>query len=415
MVGSLLTKSDFSTTPLPASNLRELGVDRVGDARVLLIEDSSFARKTITAILSNYGFDNLRCAADGAEGVRMAIEWSPEVIITDLFMPVKSGFDVCKDLRRLPEFHETPIIVQTSSDTPALRGDVFEAGASDLITKPINARELLSRLIVHLERIRLIDSLKAYRNQMREELDAAKAMQMELLPADNLIAQLERTYPARFAWHSQPCQGLAGDIWDVRALDENSIRLWAADFTGHGVRSALNTFRLNTFVRTREVNPNQSPEDWLASLNVFLCDVLPLGQFATLLCCDIDFAAGKVKFASAGAPEPVLRRAGRHELIDISGMPIGISKRAEFGVTVRDMGPGDSIFAYSDALTETPSADDPLFTPENLVCSLDALTCDLASKPARLLSRLMEVSEKGLDDDLTLVFVEWQEGAREEV
>lgn len=416
MVVSPLTSADMAASDVP-SHLDLLELERLGGARILLIEDSSFARKTIFAILANYGFDNIRCAVDGDEGINLALEWSPEVIITDLFMPVKTGFDVCRELRKVPQFQETPIIVQTSADTPALRGDVFEAGASDLINKPINARELYSRLVVHLERMRLIESLQTYRRQMREELTAAKAMQMELLPGSSHIEELERSYPVGFAWHSQPCQGLAGDIWDVQPRSDTILRMWAADFTGHGVRSALNTFRLHTFVRTSRDTRGDTPMEWLSNLNEFLCDVLPLGHFATILCCDLDFARGTVRIASAGAPEPIIRRKETHEFVHLSGMPIGISKRAEFGEVVISMGPGDGLFIYSDALIETPSAEAPLFDPDSLLANLDQLSCRLSRKPSRLVSRLMEASPEGLDDDLTLVFLDWQEGqdaAREE-
>ncbi|MFD1697273.1 PP2C family protein-serine/threonine phosphatase [Roseibium aestuarii] len=404
-----LTPPSDPQGPRSTTRLGDLGIRRLGDARILVVEDSSFARKTINAILVNYGFENVRLAADGGEGVAIALHWRPEVIITDLFMPVKTGFDLCRELRQNPLFRETPIIVQTSADTPALRGDVFEAGASDLINKPLNARELYSRLIVHLERIRLIESLKAYRTQMREELEAAKAMQMELLPSDAAIARLEQDHPVRFAWHSEPCQGLAGDIWDVFPIGPDCLRLWTADFTGHGVRSALNTFRLNTFMRTSSQEPDMDPAQWLSALNSFLCEVLSPGHFATVLCCDLDFGAGALRIASGGAPQPVVGRSGHHALVDISGMPLGISRRAEFGEARLDFGPGDCMLAYSDALTETPSAEDPLFTPERLVQTLDGFSEGLTGRTATLVRHLIEVAPDGLEDDLTLVFAQWRD------
>ncbi|MEP0234613.1 fused response regulator/phosphatase [Roseibium sp.] len=406
MVGTALTSSDF-TDPgsAPGSGLLELGT--LANARLLLIDDSRFARKTINAILANHGFTNVKSATDGEEGLRVAREWLPELIITDLFMPLKTGFDLCRELREEGAFQETPIIVQTSSDTPALRGDVFEAGASDLINKPINARELLSRIRVHLERLRLIDSLKSYRHQMREELNSAKAMQMELLPADQAIDEMEQEFPLKFAWHSQPCQGLAGDIWGAEKLDDHRIRIWNADFTGHGVKSALNTFRLNTFLRTSLKDDRQGPGDWLATVNDFLCEVLPVGQFATMLCCDIDFRENMIDLASAGAPQPILEKNGRNEVVSIGGMPLGISDGVAFDQIRLPFPVGSCLFAYSDALTETPSAEAPLYDMDPLIGRLDELTSiRLTKRPLALVGDLAAVAPGGLDDDLTLIFLE---------
>ncbi|WP_417671642.1 ATP-binding SpoIIE family protein phosphatase [Roseibium sp.] len=410
MVGAALTSADFADPGL--TGVGTLGLGSLTDARLLVIDDSSFARKTINAILANHGFGNVKLASDGGEGIELALEWNPEIIITDLYMPVKSGFDLCRELREHKEFAETPVIVQTSADTPALRGDVFEAGASDLITKPINARELMSRIRVHLERLRLIESLKDYRRQMREELNSAKAMQMELLPADQLIGELEQLFPVRFAWHSQPCQGLGGDIWGADQLDENRIRIWNADFTGHGVKSALNTFRLNTFLRTSLKDDQSGPARWLQAVNAFLCEVLPVGQFATMLCCDIDFSRNKVIISSAGAPEPMLECCGVHRSIPVGGMPLGISEEIEYEESEEDFAPGSSLFAYSDALTETPTAEDALYDAENLVRRLDELseTC-VRKRPMCLLDDLNAVAPKGLDDDLTMIFLEYRTSA----
>ncbi len=410
MAGSALTSADFADQGLALSST-SLGLGTLADARILLIDDSRFARKTINAILANHGFTNVKLAMDGDEGVRIAEEWQPELVITDLYMPVMTGFDVCRELRAKKLFRETPIVVQTSADTPSLRGDVFDAGATDLITKPINARELLSRIHVHLERLRLIESLKSYRRQMREELNSAKAMQMELLPAEQLIDDLEQLFPVRFAWHSQPCHGLAGDIWGADQLDENRVRVWSADFTGHGVRSALNTFRLNTFLRTSLKGELHGPSRWLAAVNEFLCDVLPIGQFATMLCCDIDFSKDMISIASAGAPEPVMEHDGRNTLVEIGGMPLGISDTATFEEVQLPFNPGCCLFAYSDALIETPTAEEPLYDTEGLLARLDELTkSPLEKRPNHLLSNLAEAAPSGLDDDLTLIFLQHNGG-----
>jgi DNA-binding response OmpR family regulator len=112
---------------------------------VLIIEDDADIRDLVAFKLRQIGYD-VRTASDGAQGLRLAIELPPDVVLLDLMMPKLSGLEVCRELRANEATVNVPIIMLTAK---AQEGDVergFELGATDYVAKPFSPRELVSRV-----------------------------------------------------------------------------------------------------------------------------------------------------------------------------------------------------------------------------------------------------------------------------
>ncbi|MCW5961442.1 MAG: response regulator transcription factor [Pyrinomonadaceae bacterium] len=111
--------------------------------RILLIEDEEGLILTLTDRLRSEGFD-VRSASDGAAGLEIALSESFDLIVLDVMLPKKNGFDVCRDLRK--NAVETPILMLTA------KGETFDKvlglklGADDYLTKPFEIAELLARV-----------------------------------------------------------------------------------------------------------------------------------------------------------------------------------------------------------------------------------------------------------------------------
>ncbi len=116
--------------------------------RVLIVEDepniASFARMYLEAA----GFD-VSLAARGDDGLRMAEEAPPNLVILDLMLPGLDGYEVTKRLRQKSQ---TPIIMLTARDDAVDKVVGLELGADDYITKPFNPRELVARVRAVLRR-----------------------------------------------------------------------------------------------------------------------------------------------------------------------------------------------------------------------------------------------------------------------
>ena len=116
--------------------------------KALVIEDDGNIAELLRLYLEKDGFE-VRIAADGGQGVELAKKLSPELILLDIMLPVKDGWQVCREVRA---FSRTPIIMLTAkSETPdKVLG--LELGADDYVTKPFEVKELLARVHAVLRR-----------------------------------------------------------------------------------------------------------------------------------------------------------------------------------------------------------------------------------------------------------------------
>jgi hypothetical protein len=117
--------------------------------KVLIVDDRWENRSVIVNLLEPLGFELLE-AVNGQEGYDKAIEWQPELIITDLVMPVMAGLEMTQQLRSLPEFQNTAIIASSASVFNFDRQQSQQAGCNDFLPKPVQSDELMEQLRQHL-------------------------------------------------------------------------------------------------------------------------------------------------------------------------------------------------------------------------------------------------------------------------
>jgi pilus assembly protein CpaE len=122
-------------------------------ARILVVDDTPMMVQLATLALAKAGHE-VRGAGDGVQGVAVAKEWRPELIIMDVMMPELDGYEATRQIRAYPPLALTPIVVITDQDTLAEKLSAFQAGADDHLTKPFEPLELLARVEVHLKRAR---------------------------------------------------------------------------------------------------------------------------------------------------------------------------------------------------------------------------------------------------------------------
>src|ERR1700751_832849 len=116
--------------------------------RILVIDDEPQITRVLRAALSAQSFD-VRTANDPEEGLRVFHEWHPDLVVTDLMMPVMSGVEVCRAIRATSS---TPVVVLSVRDHERSKVEALDAGADDYVTKPFGIQELLARVRAHLRR-----------------------------------------------------------------------------------------------------------------------------------------------------------------------------------------------------------------------------------------------------------------------
>jgi len=120
-------------------------------AKVLVIEDEADIRQVLEYNLEANGH-KVYLAARGQEGLRIAKEKRPDLVLLDLMLPDLLGTEVCKQLRADPETAKLPIVMLTAKGEEIDRVVGFELGADDYVTKPFSVRELMLRVQALLRR-----------------------------------------------------------------------------------------------------------------------------------------------------------------------------------------------------------------------------------------------------------------------
>jgi two-component system KDP operon response regulator KdpE len=118
-------------------------------SRILVVDDETQITRVLRTTLSAQGYE-VKTAADGESGCHAALDWLPDLIITDLSMPGISGVDLCRTVRKRSQ---TPIIVLSVRGEEKSKIEALDAGADDYVTKPFSVNELLARVRANLRRV----------------------------------------------------------------------------------------------------------------------------------------------------------------------------------------------------------------------------------------------------------------------
>lgn len=122
--------------------------DVFSNVRVLVVDDHESMRRIIGTLLRAFGFTILLEANDGDEALRVIPNFEPDVIITDLKMPVLNGIDLVQALRadKTSRFCDTPVIMVTGHASETIIRTAIAAGINQFLAKPITPRSLAERL-----------------------------------------------------------------------------------------------------------------------------------------------------------------------------------------------------------------------------------------------------------------------------
>jgi DNA-binding response OmpR family regulator len=146
---------------LPGSAARLPTFDSFPEAfrNVLVVDDNSFFRRFLRDLLSGQGF-TVHEAADGDEGLRVALDRRPWLILTDVRMPGTDGFEFCRNVRSHSLIRQTPLLFLSGWDEYKQRYHGLKLGADDFLSKETSVRELLIRIQLVMKRYAGLDEPK---------------------------------------------------------------------------------------------------------------------------------------------------------------------------------------------------------------------------------------------------------------
>jgi two-component system KDP operon response regulator KdpE len=117
-------------------------------SRILVVDDETQIARVLKTTLNSQGYE-VKTASDGESALNLAVDWIPDLIITDLSMPGMTGIELCRSVR---ERSQVPIIVLSVRGEEKNKIEALDAGADDYVTKPFSVSELLARVRANLRR-----------------------------------------------------------------------------------------------------------------------------------------------------------------------------------------------------------------------------------------------------------------------
>jgi two-component system KDP operon response regulator KdpE len=187
--------------------------------RILVVDDESQITRVLRTALTGSGYE-VRTAEDGHAGLRLAREWQPDLVITDVSMPNMTGIELCGQLR---SESQVPIIVLSVKGEERTKVEALDAGADDYVTKPVGMDELLARVRRNLARVRSSGDASQKKIEIGDfviDADAfrvtVKKREIRLTPKEFELLQFLARHAGRVVTH----RALLFAIWGPNSLEQ---------------------------------------------------------------------------------------------------------------------------------------------------------------------------------------------------
>jgi CheY-like chemotaxis protein len=234
-------------------------------------------------------------ATDGEEGLAMAREKQPDLILLDIMMPKMDGIEVCQRLKGDPTLPFMPIIMVTAKADSKDVVAGLEAGGDEYLTKPVDHAALVARVKSMLRIKSLHDMVLEQSAQLKIQLKTATKIQSLFWPK---IPELKA---GGHIWAvSVPATYVGGDLYDVIPLPDDSLLAYVADVSDKGVPAALIMAALSTKIRS-EAQIQSEIDKLLETVNNSTYDLTSEeGFFATIVLVRYWPHSGKMQLAIGG-------------------------------------------------------------------------------------------------------------------
>ena len=307
---------------------------------------------------------NFVFAHNGVEALdRLNEDDSIDMVLSDINMPQMDGLTLLEQIPKVDPNIKS-VIVSAYGDMKNIR-TAMNRGAFDFVTKPLDFSDLritIERTLAHLTEWRAALASRDQLVSLQRELDVASKMQKSILPT---------RFPERPGYevfaHMEPARNVGGDFYDVIQLENDRVGLCIADVSDKGVPAALFMMSSRTLLKGASIGC-ENPGDVLREVNELLRETNESEMFVTLLYGIYDPATGDFTYANGGHNEPLLVRPdGSSSLLPrTGGVILGVVPGVEFNQNTINLAPGDTLFLYTDGVSEAMNVNAAEFGMERL-------------------------------------------------
>ena len=386
------------------------------DPALLVVDDNDDNRYTLTRRLAREGYRDLTTATNGREALDLLQAKPFDLVLLDIMMPDMNGYEVLERMKAGAGLRDIPVIMISALSEVESVIRCIELGAEDYLPKPFNPTLLRARVGASLEKKRLRDEVRASLARLQQEMDAARTLQLGMLPLDFPACTAEQ--PVEIHAFMEPAREVGGDLYDFFYASEHLFCFLVGDVSGKGAAAAMFMARTRSLVRMatqlwRKTSGDQiAPKRIAEAVNHELCQNNRDRMFVTLFLGVLDTKTGVLTYVNAGHLAPrVLHASGRIEpLNDKPAMPLAVRASAAYQERTVTLLPGDAVFVFSDGVTEAMNAADEFYGNQRLQVDLCAASAMTPEEIVHAIQAKVDLftGDAPKFDDVTMVALRWQ-------
>ena len=307
-------------------------------------------------------------AHNGLEALARLLEHKDiGVILSDINMPEMDGLTLLAKLNELKNPALRTVIVSAYGDMDNIR-TAMNRGAYDFVTKPVDFIDLEKTIEKTINELGIIRNAAKEHDKLlaiQYDLDTARNIQSAILP------KIFPPFPERNEFEiyaaMEPAKEVGGDLYDFFLLDNERVGFVIGDVSGKGVPAAIFMAVSRTLIRATALK-GISPDECLTYVNNLLCLESVSSMFVTVFYGILNFKTGELNYANGGHNPPyILSKSGELRTIELTGgLALGVMEGFPFKNNVIQLNPGDTVFTFTDGVTEAMDPEFELYSEEKL-------------------------------------------------
>lgn len=373
--------------------------------KILVVDDIAVNRAVVRVALETIEDVEFIDAVNGVEALEVVAEQEIDLVILDLMMPIKDGFEVLKEMKNTPSLCKIPVIVYSANEDVESVSEALQLGAYDYFTKPLKPREMKTILPMKAK-----NAIKSYEQQkIIQELNFK--LQVDLLMANTLQQSLlsERADMADVLMYGKyiPAHDIGGDFYDCMQIGD-TIWFTMANVSADGVTAAMLSSMLKMEFQ-HCIRNLDSPDQVLHFMNNTFCK---LTQNEYTLTAVVGMIRDNIfLYANAGQPYPLLYNASKKKMQVLRDNALDLEDGEKEGINLQSLAimPGDIIVTYNQGLIEDKVMSDSLGVYDDLAnCFLSyrgVINEDVAEFFTIMFRLFGNGMNKELSDDMAMMLV----------
>lgn len=327
---------------------------------VLLVDDQLMVGESVRRMIADQPDIDFHFCQDPTKAIEVANAVRPTVILQDLVMPEIDGLQLVRFYRANPLTRQTPMIVLSSKEEPAIKAKAFALGANDYLVKLPDKLEVVARIRYHSQAyINLLERNEAYKRLEESQRQLAAELRQASRYAQSLLPRPLTNGDIRIDWRFVPSTHLGGDMFGYHWLDDDHFAMYLLDVSGHGVGSSLLAVSVNNLLASQAL-PNTdflNPGQVLERLNIIFPMERQDDKYFTIWYGVFNKNDRTLIYSNAAHPAAILH-TGKDpsdtslQTLESVGFAIGMMDGSEYENQTVSLGPFARLLLFSDGVYE---------------------------------------------------------------